>query len=139
MKRALGLLLILVSLACSGSDSTGPKNADVSGVWTYNATNLQGSGGVICNVFGTTLTLAQSGTTFSGTYSGGTFSCNNGSGAIGTGVVATGTVSGSNVTFNLDTSDWANTGVVSGTSMSGTAVVRIGSTVTTGSFSAVKR
>lgn len=139
MKRVPLVAIVLLLAACS-SDSTGPKNAGVSGVWTYNATNLQGTGGILCNALGQTMTLAQSGTTFSGSYSGGTFSCNTGVNiTIGTGIVASGTVSGNNVSFNMDTSDWANTGVVSGSSISGTTTIRVGSQIATGSFAAVRR
>lgn len=143
MKYALVLLAMILSVGC-GSDSTGPKNANVSGSWTYNATNLQG-GGLSCNATGTSLTLTQAAATFSGTYAGGTLTCTgpggNASQQVGSGVVAGGTVSGSSVAFNFDTSDWANTGTISGATISGTVVVRLvsGSTsvILNGNFSAV--
>jgi hypothetical protein len=146
MKRTFALLAValLVSVGCS--DSSGPKNADVSGSWTYNATNLQG-GGLSCNASGTSMTFTQLGATFSGTYSGGSISCTGAGGSatlpVGTGVVAGGTVSGSSVVFNFDTQDWANTGTLSGATIAGTVVIRVvsgtTSVVLTGSFSAVKR
>jgi hypothetical protein len=142
MKR---LALIGFALALSASsDSTGPKNVNVAGSWTYSVTNLVG-GGLSCNTGGTTVTIAQSGTTFSGTYTGGTLSCNSlGDFAIGTGTVANGTVSDNAVAFDFDTQDWANTGSASGNTISGTATVRLVTSsnqtiILTGNFSMVKR
>lgn len=146
MKRTLRIvpLAFVVSFGCS--DSTGPKTAAVAGVWAYSATNVQGSGAT-CNSTGTVLTLTQSGATFSGSYAGGTLTCTTPLGPvqqqIPTGVVANGTISGSSVSFNFDTSDWSNTGSISGTTMTGTLVVRVvfgaTSAVLTGGFTATKQ
>jgi hypothetical protein len=146
MKRTLGLLALALVLSLGCSDSTGPKIAAVAGVWAYSTTNVQGSG-ANCSSTGTILTLTQSGATFSGTYAGGTLTCTTPLGPvvqqITTGVVANGTVSESAVSFNLDTSDWTNTGSISGTTMTGTLVVRVviggTSAVLTGSFTATKQ
>jgi hypothetical protein len=142
MKRLALVAFALALTACA--DSTGPKNVNVSGSWTYSVTNLVG-GGLSCNTGGTTVTIAQSGTTFSGTYTGGTLSCNSlGDFAIGTGTVANGTVSDNAVAFDFDTQDWANTGSASGNTISGTATVRLVTSsnqtiILTGNFSMVKR
>ena len=44
---------------------------------------------------------------------------------IGSGTVVSGTLSGNSVTFNLDTSDWHNSGTISGSSMSGSVTVQL--------------
>jgi hypothetical protein len=142
MKKLSSILaLALVLGACS--DSTGPKALNVSGNWTYAVTNLNGAG-LSCNATGTTVTLLQTGTTFTGTYSGGTLNCGSvGSSNLGTGTVTSGTVNNNAVTFSFDTTDWTNTGTASGSSVSGTTTVRLvltgGQTVVmTGNFSMVR-
>ncbi len=150
MRHILLLLLIPVFLACGddGGDTTGPSIPSVAGSWTYNATNLSGSG-VSCSVSGTSLALAQSGGTFAGSYSGGTISCSGPGGTesnpAGSGTVANGSVTYAGaVSFDFDTQDWQNTGTLSGNSMSGTATVRIdlgaptGVITLSGNFSAVQ-
>jgi len=146
MKRTLGVFSAALFLSLGCSDSTGPKLAAVAGVWAYSTTNVQGSG-ANCSSTGTILTLTQSGATFSGTYAGGTLTCTTPLGPvvqqIPTGVVANGTVSESAVSFNFDTSDWTNTGSISGNTMTGTLVVHVTfsgvSAVLTGSFTATKQ
>ena len=146
MKRTLALLTFAFVASFGCSDSSGPKTAAVSGTWTYSASNVQGSGET-CNSTGTTMTLTQSGSTFTGTYAGGTLTCTGVFGSltqqIGSGVVANGTVSGSSVSFNFDTTDWTNTGSMSGTTMTGSLVIRVTvgatSAVLTGTFSAAKQ
>ena len=150
-KMIVACVSVIAIAACGSSDSTtgpaGPTNANVAGSWNYSATNLTG-GGVSCSVSGTVMTFTQAGATFSGTYSGGTLICGapgvpNQTAPIGSGTIASGTVSINNVSFNFDTSDWQNTGAISGNTIAGTAVVRTtdGSTTTllTGNFSATKR
>ena len=144
MKRFYILTMVALLSACSASDSTGPKNANVSGSWGYTATNLTGSG-LSCSISNVTMTVNQTGTTFSGSYSSGTLNCGTlGGGNFTGGTVVTGTVSGNGVSFNFDTQDWNNTGTISGTSMSGTATMRVVLTggqplILTGNFSAIKR
>jgi hypothetical protein len=54
MKRVLLTAMAVVSVAaCGDSDPSGPQNADVNGLWTYNATNLAG------NVSGVTFAALQ--------------------------------------------------------------------------------
>lgn len=127
MKRLLYLALATVGLAACGKDSTGP-NINLTGNWSYSTSNIT-DGSVSCSSSGTTLSVTQQGNTFSGTYSGGTLTCQtsggSGSNTVGTGIVATGSIAGNGVTFDLDTSDWRNTGTLSGNSMSGTVLVRL--------------
>jgi hypothetical protein len=119
----LGMALVLGVSACGGDDATGPSNADVAGAWTFNASNLSGSG-VSCNLSSTPLTLTSSGTTFSGSYGPGTFTCVAGGQSVGgqiQGTIVNGTIDGNAVAFDLDTQDFHQTGTVGGSSMSGTA------------------
>ncbi len=148
MRRIPLLLLIPVFLACGGDDIMGPSIPSVDGSWTYNVTNLSGSG-ISCNVSGTSMVLTQSGGTFTGSYSGGTSSCTGPAGPIstpiGSGPVANGSVTSAGaVSFDIDTQDWRNTGTLSGNSMSGTVTVRLdlgaptGVVLLSGNFSAAR-
>jgi hypothetical protein len=125
----LGLLTML-AFGCGGGDSTGPnQTANVAGAWTAALSNMSG-GGLSCgSSSSTTITLNQSGTTFSGGYSGGELTCTGPGGTlsffVGNGTVLNGQVNGSSVSFDLDTPDYHHTGTVSGTSMSGSASWRI--------------
>jgi hypothetical protein len=120
------VIAVLGTLACGGDDDTGPSTpADVSGTWSASVSNMSGSG-VSCTSDGATLlTLSQTGSTFSGTYSGGELTCSGPggttSGPIGSGLVVNGEVDGNNVSFDLDTPDFHQTGNVDGTSISGNA------------------
>jgi hypothetical protein len=141
-KLATAVLIAAFAAAC-GDDATGPSVPNVAGSWIYAATNVT-AGSVTCSFTNVNMTLTQSGTSFSGTYSGGLLSCTGPGGTIseqiGGGPISAGTISGTTVTFDIDSSDWRNTGTIAGSSMTGTVVVRIvveGSTVTlTGNFSA---
>jgi hypothetical protein len=110
-------------------------------------TNLTG-GGLSCNSSGTTLTITQSGTTFSGSYAGGAITCFDGSqtyiGDFGEGTLVTGSLSGQSIAYDFDTSAWHNSGAIEGTSMSGAVTMRIidpsGRTVVLrGTWAAVKQ
>lgn len=122
----LSPLLLAFAIACGG-DGTGP-GINLTGNWLYSTSNVSGSG-LSCSSSGTTLSITQQGSTFSGTYSGGTITCNIGgvteSAPIGVGSVVSGSLAGTAVTFDLDTSDWRNSGTVSGNSMSGSLIVRL--------------
>jgi hypothetical protein len=134
--KLLAALAVALVLAC-GHDSTGPNTGtgtgtggatNLTGNWLYSTSNVNGSG-LSCSSSGTVLTISHQGSTFSGTYSGGTLTCIGGgttqSVAVGMGTVVTGSLAGTAVSFNLDTSDWHNTGALSGNSMSGTVTVRL--------------
>ena len=142
--RCLVLAAATVILAACGGDSSGP-GVNVTGNWLYSVSNLS-NGSLTCSSSGTTLSVSQTGTTFSGSYSGGTLTCTTPSGtssvAIGSGTVVSGSVSGSSVSFDLDTSDWRNTGTITGGSMSGTVTVHLTINATdyilTGNFGAAR-
>jgi hypothetical protein len=142
---ALVTTLMAVVAGCGG-ESTAP-GANVSGQWSYEASNISGSG-VTCNISGMTLTLNQSGSTFSGTANaGGTLSCSNGvstfTDPLGSDVVANGQISGNSVQFDIGTSDIHNSGTLSGNSISGIVTLRVvsnGTTVIlTGNFASVRQ
>lgn len=143
MRKLLPLIAVAVLAACGG-DSSGPGTS-VAGSWLYSVSNLS-SGSLTCSSSGTTLSITQSGSSFSGSYSGGTLTCITPSGsssvAIGGGAVVSGSISGNSVSFNLDTSDWHNSGTITGGSMSGTVTVHLtvdGTTYTlTGNFGAAR-
>jgi hypothetical protein len=145
MKRILSLAAIFAAVACGGGD-TGPTTANVAGSWTYAVSNLTG-GGLTCSTSGTTLTLNQTGGTFIGFHSGGILTCSQPgvptqSAPISSGSIVTGVVTVSNVSFNLDNSDWTNAGTIAGNSMSGTAHVVLSNGTTrvtlTGNFAAAR-
>lgn len=119
-------LLLAFAVACGG-DSSGP-NINLTGSWLYSTSNLSGSG-LSCSSGGTTLAITHQGASFSGTYNGGTITCTGGgvtqSAGIGVGSIVSGALTGNSVTFDLDTSDWRNTGSVTGNSMSGSLTVRL--------------
>jgi hypothetical protein len=145
IRRFVVGLLALTAAACSG-DASGPQIPQLSGQWTYNASNITG-GGISCNMFGVSFNLTQSGTTFTGTTLGGSVSCSApGAGtfneSLGNDVIANGTINGNAITFDIGTPDIHHTGSISGSSMSGVVVFKLndGQTTTTltGNFSAVK-
>lgn len=126
---------LLMLAGCSGDSQTGPtglQHANVAGSWTYNATNLSGTVmgfAMSCNIEGMTLNLTQTGTSFSGTCGPSTITCFGGGVQVDDtlpgSVVVNGLVNGNNVQFDIETSDYRNTGTVSGSSMSGTVSIRL--------------
>lgn len=141
--RRLGTFFMLSLVLAGCSDSTGVNNVSITGRWSYSVSNLSG-GGVVCTIAGETFQLTQLGNTFSGTATGGTLSCNGGApSALASDVVANGTVSGNNVTFDIGTSDFHNSGKQSGASITGTTTARLnpgtGPVVLTGNFTAVQQ
>jgi hypothetical protein len=145
VKGRLCTLVLLVAAAGCGSDSTAPKT-DVTGTWSYSASNLTVSG-VTCTISSVSMTFAQTGTTFTGTVaSGGLLSCTGPAGSdnevLGSDVIANGVVNGNAVQFDIGTSDFHNTGTLSGNTISGTAAVNVTVNgvvaVLTGNFSATK-
>ena len=145
LRRVLAVLSVVLVAGCGG-DSTSP-NADVSGLWTYNATNVVG-GGITCSITNVSMTLTQSGTTFSGTVAaGGTLTCSSPSGSdtesLGNDVIANGLINGNGIQFDIGTQDLHNTGTLSGNSMSGTVTIRVATgtatIILTGNFTAVRQ
>lgn len=147
MRRILVLALVLAA-ACGGDSTTGPnQQTNVGGRWLYTATNVAGSG-VSCNLSNVSMTLTQTGSTFTGTVaSGSNLSCTGPGGSIneslGNDVIANGVVTGNSIQFDIGTQDLHNTGTVSGNSMSGNITIRIVAGATTinlaGTFSAVRQ
>lgn len=143
--RARPFLISALLIAACKSDSTAPKT-DISGHWSYSASNVAGSG-ISCNISGVSATITETGSTFTGSTSGGTITCSGPGGtasqAIGNDVIANGTINGASVQFDIGTSDIHNAGTLSGNSISGTVTIKVnsgGSTYTlTGNFSAVKQ
>jgi hypothetical protein len=127
LARYVLLLAAATAIAACG-DSTAPA-ADVSGSWSLTISNLAG-GGATCDFTAMTLTLTQTGSTFSGTHGTGTISCSGGGSSftdpVGSGPIVNGTVGGSgSVAFDFETSDFHLSGTISGTSMSGTATLKV--------------
>lgn len=146
MRAPLLAAAVLVLAACGG-DATGPNaSSDVSGQWTYNATNLSTTG-ITCNISNVTVTLTQSGSSFTGTANGGTISCTaageTDTGDLGTAPIANGQVTGSAVQFDIGTSDLHNAGTRNGNSITGKLTARVDvettTVVLTGNFSLVKK
>ncbi len=101
--------------------------------------------GVTCNASGITMTLTANGSVFTGNY-GGVLSCGPTGGvpdsAPVSGTIINGVRNGTQVSFDLDTSDAHHTGTISGNSMSGTASYRFnfgsGPVVLSGSWAAAR-
>lgn len=118
----LAVLGLGVLAGCGGGD---PPNPNATGTWTYSS-SMVGSGnaaGVTCNISNLTLTINESGTTFSGTYSGGVIACQGPGGssstATGSGSVASGSLVHNAVNFDFDNSSWHHTGGLTDNQMSG--------------------
>ena len=157
MRKAIVLVAVFALVGCGGdgrtTGPTGPQIPNISGSWTYNATNVSGTVqgiGVSCRFEDITLSINQTGTTFTGQTSGGAGTCSLGVlGDVGPdpldpATIVSGQITGNSVTFDFETSDWRNTGTISGNSMSGTVTVRvdfgagIGVLVLTGNWAAAR-
>ena len=146
--RITGLVAVLATLIAAAGcseDSSGP-NINLTGSWTYTATNISGSG-VSCNVSTSSMTLTQTGNTFTGSATG-QIACVAGGQSVSNpfqGQITNGTITGNAVQFELSTADARHIGTVSGNSMSGTLTLSlnvgapIGTVVLTGNWSAVKQ
>lgn len=109
--------------AAEAADLVAPR---VAGTWSYEAMRLTGtlSGAAVeCSVFGLTMTLTQSASTFAGSAAGGTMTCRAAGqrvvDSIGTVIVAHGMIDGSRVAFDLGSPDWRSAGALSVDRMSG--------------------
>jgi hypothetical protein len=138
----------MATLVGCGSDVTSVKPGPLSGVWNYNATNLA-QPGVTCSITGLSLTITQSGDTFTGTVaSGGVVFCRSPARSdteplsVGD-IVANGILNDGTVAFDIGSATFHNVGSISGTSMSGKATIQILTTGTNallaGDFTAVKQ
>lgn len=151
--RQLPVALAAALIAGCDGDGEGlavgvTPDANVSGTWSYSATNVTG-GGLTCRIDGVRLELEQTGNRFNGIYTGGALICAETVGVrvipLGPGIVTDGRVQGANVTFDFDGPYFRNTGVVDGLGMSGTLVVRadlgdpIGVVTVAGNFSAMRQ
>ena len=127
MVRLPVLSLLVWILACGGDDNgTGPTFANVNGSWSLSITDMTGGGGECSTSSPIQITLQQSTTTFTGTYGGGgvltcTAPFGSFSAATGSGSVLNGEISGNEVSFDLGSASFHQTGTVTGSSMAGTA------------------
>ena len=144
MKKLTCVLVLSLAAGC-GSDSTAPQ-LNLTGSWTYSASNLSVIG-VTCAITGVSMTLTATGNTFTGSVApGGVLTCTSPAGAdtasLGGDVIINGAVNGNSISFDIGTPDFHNAGTLSGNSMSGTVTVHDvenGVPLTlTGTFSAVK-
>jgi hypothetical protein len=125
------LLLLAALSACGGSDdSTGPADdqISISGTWSFQ-TGAVTVDGIACTTTGRTMTINQSGSTFTGQLTGGSVSCVSESASTTqdltgfTDDIVKGVLNGASVSFDLDVLPGTSlTGVVSGNTMSGTIV-----------------
>lgn len=136
--RGLSFSILVVAIlpvfaACGGDDDgpTGPSTAQIDGAWTYAFSNITGSTGttnITCSAGNVSIDIDQTGTTFTGSYFAPALTCAGPSGSFTdgpfAGSIVNGSISGTSVSFDFDTSDWRQTGTVSGNSMNGTVTVR---------------
>ncbi len=145
MKRSAGVLaaaaIMFVIVGCGSDSTTEPQNAQVGGLWSYNTGQLSGglAGlGVRCFITNVDLSLNQTGATFTGSANGGNIRCTVAGvtvmdGPLGNQVVVNGNVSGNDLSFDIDTLAWSNSGRESGNQMSGSVSLTIDLGGTTGS------
>ena len=116
--------VLLLSLACGCSDSTGGGSPDLSGTWSYSDSISSTAGAVVdCSLSGTA-TLTQSGTTLTGTIVTTQGRCTDAFGAsidnTGTLELAGGQIDGDQVSFSFQVPICQLSGTISGSnSMSG--------------------
>ena len=130
----LAVALLPALTACGGDDDsgpTGPSTAQIAGSWTYAFSNITGSSGTTnatCSAGNVSIDIDQTGSTFTGSYFAPSLTCTSPSGTVTdgpfAGAIVNGSINGTAVSFDFDTSDWRQTGTVSGNSMNGTVTVR---------------
>jgi hypothetical protein len=121
----LGVLVAAYSRPGTRNTPVTPKIANVAGTWNVHWSNLSASG-ANCVARRGHMTLSQSGATFSGVYGGALLQCNGVVVGLASGPVVNGSVGGSSIAFDMDTPDLHQSGAISGNSMSGSAVWRVG-------------
>jgi hypothetical protein len=125
LKRGVAMALAFAVGACD-NHVTQPTNqviADVSGTWSYTASNLTGPVSFTCNIVGATMSLSQSGNIVTGSVSGGTLTCSgptvSTNDPLPNGPIASGSVNGTTVLINFGKVNIQNVGTVSGKSIFG--------------------
>lgn len=112
VSRLLFASFFVLLTACSGGESStqpsGPAN--IAGTWNFSESKTDTEHSISCNNSGT-MTINQSGSTFSGTYST-TGSCTGPGGSIdnsGTGSISGGQINGSSISFQIDFCEYSGT------------------------------
>jgi hypothetical protein len=145
--RGVSCAMVLVVLACGGDDDgTDPLVVDVNGTWLATV-DFAGEGTSCSSTDPTTLSLTQTGSSFSGTYSGGEIACTSADGTFsfpgGTGQISNGAVNGATVSFDLGGPEFRLTGTASDDTMEGTGTweffgLETGPVTLTGSWEATR-
>lgn len=134
----------VVVLAAGCGDGTGPRPADLQGVWSYSVNDLS-FGRVICSIKGLTFEITQTGGTFTGTTSGGTLDCqgplsNPSSTPLSPAPVVNGVIEGDRVVFDFQDASYHHDATLAGETLSGQVLVRENGLVTgEGTFTATRR
>ena len=125
------------------SAPTGLGFTDLSGKWTYTAEEISG-GGLSCSISGLELTVRQIAGAgyFVGDSSGGILECTGGSERVVVSLqplpIDSGYTFNEHVAFNIYNPDWRNSGTATPEKMSGTLILRNGTSVIEGKFDAVR-
>ena len=130
IRVALAAIAAVTGAAGCSTGGTGPAT-NVTGAWSLNGTLTSGADTIV--ISGVTMTLVQTGSTFSGGYSGGHFTCiqpdsppydcspgSTSPSSGSNGAIIDRQVSGSSVTFDMDDTSEPFSGTLSGGSMAGT-------------------
>jgi hypothetical protein len=142
----IGIAAAVALLAALGCGSGTEPPVSLTGLWAYKVSNLTG-GGWSCEEAEATMTLTQTGSTFTGNVSD-NLVCTVGSQSTFfgpySGTIGGGTIDGDQVAFDFQTPDtWTSTGTISGRSMSGAATVTLNTSSQTidlsGQWSATKK
>lgn len=115
MRQFCLLVGAALAITACGGDSTGPKVANIAGLWNYTDNTSSSSAGISCNSSGT-VQINQTGSNFTGTANATSGTCTD---SFGTTVDNTGTsgISGGQITANqvsFQTQGCLFTGTISG-------------------------
>lgn len=133
LTKAATFLAVLLLTACGGDGGpTAPDVLQIGGTWNYQTNNVLVNG-ITCSISGRTMTITQSGSSFTGQLTGGIAECTAefgsysqdlGADGITDGIV-NGVIDGNSLSFDLDFDPGASlTGTVSNGAMSGTITER---------------